>query len=113
MIGAYIKLYKDEYIPKRRSIAVYLICILTTFVYSLVASKAWGYTTVMNLIGSIAVFELFKSIKMKSNKWVNKLSTYTFSTYIIHQNSFLVSILYRNLFHTDKYWDSNWMILIL
>ena len=102
-----------EYLSKKISILIYLICTLITTILSFFRGTAWTYATITNLIGSIAVFELFKSINMKKSKFINKLSTYTFSTYIIHENAFLVTILYRKLFRTDEYWNSNWMILNL
>ena len=113
MIGAYIKIYKDKYIPKKISLIVYFICTIITTGYSFFTGRAWNYTTIMNLVGSIAIFQLFKSIKIKNNKVINKLSTYTFSTYIIHENTFLVTILYRNLFQSNNYWNNNWMIINL
>lgn len=113
MIGAYIKMYKDEDIAKRKSILVYLACTLITTIYSFFTGRAWAYTTIMNLISSIAIFELFKSVKIKENKFINKLSTYSFSTYIIHENSFFAIILYRGLFHSNEYWNNNLMIVNL
>lgn len=113
MIGAYIKLYKDNYVPKKLSILVYFVCTLLTTIYSFFTGRAWAYASIINLISSVALFEFFKSIKMKNNKFINKLSTYTFTTYIIHENAFIATILYRNLFNTDKYGNSSYMILNL
>lgn len=113
MIGAYIKMYKDENVPKTLSIIVYLECTLITTICSFYITRCWLYSNIINLISSIALFELFKSIKMKNSKLINKLATYTFSTYIIHENSFLVTVLYRKVFSSDQYWNSNYMILNL
>lgn len=113
MIGAYIKLYRDNNISKKISIIVYLTCTIITTIHSFSKTTAWNYNTIINLIGSIAIFELFKSIEMKNHKCINKLSTYTFSTYIIHENAFLVTILYRKIFSANEYWNSNGMFLNL
>lgn len=110
MVGAYIKIHRNEYISKKKSFFVYMICTLITTVYSFITGRAWAYATIFNLIGSVALFELFKSIKMENNKFINKLSTYTFSVYIIHENSFLAPVLYRGLFCTGQYWNSEWML---
>jgi len=113
MVGAYIKMYRDNNISKRLSIVIYLVCTIITTVHSFSGWAAWNYNTITNLIGSIAIFELFKSIKIKKSTIINKLSTYTFSTYIIHENAFWAKILYREIFHSNKYWSSNKMILNL
>jgi len=113
MIGAYIKIHRDNNISKKLSIIVYLICTTITTIHSFSEAVAWNYNTITNLIGSIAIFELFKSMKMKNNKFINKLSTYTFSTYIIHENAFLATILYRKIFSSNEYWNSNWMFFNL
>ncbi len=113
MIGSYIKIYKDGKVHKCLSIIVYLVCTLITTICSLYITRCWLYNTIINLISSIALFELFKSINLKNNKLINKLSTYTFSIYIIHENAFLVPILYRKIFSSDQYWNSNYMILNL
>lgn len=113
MVGAYIKLHRNEYISKKKSLCVYLLCTMITMAYSFITGRAWAYATIFNLIGSIALFEIFKSINIKNNKVINKLSTFAFSVYIIHENSFISQKLYRIVFHTNQYWNSGWMLLNL
>ena len=113
LTGAYINKFVKTNISKKKLLLIYIISTTLTTIYSFIVSRAWSYSTIFNLISSIALFLLFKSIKIKNNKIINKLATYTFITYIIHENSFLVKILYRNIFKSDKYWNSNLMILNL
>lgn len=113
LTGAYIKKFIKYDISKKKLILIFIIGTTITTLFSFVASRAWSYSSIFNLINSITLFLLFKSIKIKNNKTINKLATYTFSTYIIHENSFLVKILYRNIFNSDKYWSNNLMILNL
>ena len=81
--------------------------------YCFFTSKSWGYSTIFNLISSIAFFEFFRGIIIHNSKIINTLASYTFAVYIIHENSFLVRKLYRNLFKSDLYWNSNYMLLNL
>lgn len=112
MIGAYIKKYKDVSIHKYKTISIYLLCaIVTTILSCFTTRSAYAYNTIFNLIGSISLFLTFKNMNIKNNNIINKLSTYTFTTYIIHENSFLVKILYRDIFNCDKFYNSNYMII--
>lgn len=113
MIGAYIRLYRKETPSKLKNFSIYIVCTLITTLYSLFANRPWAYSTIFNLISSIAFFELFRGINIYNSKIINTLSSYTFAIYIIHENSFLVRILYRNFFKSDLYWNSNYMILNL
>jgi peptidoglycan/LPS O-acetylase OafA/YrhL len=113
LIGAYIKTFVKTDISKKKTLFIFIASVAITTVFSFVASRAWRYSSVFNLISSIALFLLFKSIKIKNNKFINNLATYTFSTYIIHENIFLSKILYRTVFNSDKYWNNNLMILNL
>ena len=111
LIGAYIRKYKDEYIPKYKTLLIYIICVIATVLLSICTKRsAFIYSTVFNLIGSISLFLTFKNIKMKDSRIINYLSTFTFSTYIIHENSFISKFLYRNIFKCDNYYNDSYMI---
>ena len=115
LIGAYIGKYCDKkVIMKYKTIGIYLICALLTTILSVFTSKnAFAYSSIFNLIGAISLFLTFKNLKVSDNKYINKLSTYTFSTYIIHENTFLSIILFRELFKSNKFWNSNLLIVNL
>lgn len=112
-IGAYIRLYGKETTSRLKSFSIYIVCTLITMLYSFFISKSWGYTTIFNLISSIAFFEFFRGISIPNSKIINTLASYTFAVYIIHENIFLVRILYRNIFKSDLYWNSSYMLLNL
>ncbi len=112
LIGAYIHKYKNESIKKYKTLSIYIICAVITTILSIYTTRsAYAYNTIFNLFGSIALFLTFKNINIKDNKIINKLSTYTFAVYIIHENSFLIKILYRDLFNCDEFYNNNLMIL--
>ena len=113
LIGAYIKLYYNEFKSFSQSIIIYLICTLITTFFSLCTYKAFNYNSIFNLISSIALFLSFKSLNIKNNRLINILASYTFSTYIIHENNFIATILYRGLFRSIDYCQTNYLILNL
>lgn len=112
-IGAYIRKYHENDKHVLSPLIIYLGCALITTVASLKIGRAWDYNFIFNLIGSVALFEVFRSINIKHSKVINKLATYTFAVYLIDVNSFFNIYLYRTLFHSNNYWNSNDMFLNL
>ena len=114
LIGCYIGKYVNKDIPKYRTILVYLLCAIITTVISCFTSKdAYMYNSIFNLIGSIALFLTFKNLKLRDYSFINNLSSYAFSTYIIHENYFLAFYLFNYLFKTSKYYNSPLLFLNL
>lgn len=112
-IGAYIRKYCKNSNTISKSLVLYLGCALVVALISFKADRAWDYCFIFNLLGSIALFRLFKSIKISYNIVINKLAKYTFSVYLIDTNEFFGKFLYRNLFHSNQYWNSNKMFINL
>lgn len=111
-IGAYIAKYQDKKIHKYITIPVYILCaIITTYLACNTKINAYAYNQIFNLIGAVSLFLTFKNINIGSNKIINKLASYTLSTYIIHENSLLVSILYKNIFLTTKFYHRKLIIV--
>lgn len=111
LFGAYIRKFYDHNIPLIQSLFVYLGATIITTCFSFIATHAWSYSTIFNLVGSISFFEIFKSLKIEHNNIINRLATYTFSVYLIDVD--LAFFLYRKLFHSNQYWNSSYMILNL
>ena len=113
LVGAYISKYHKEDKQIVKPFIVYLLCTLVVTIFSLKIGRAWDYCFIFNLIGSVALFQVFRSINVKHNKFINYLATYTFAVYLIDVNEFFNKFLYRTLFHSNEYWNSNAMILNL
>ena len=115
LIGAYIaKYYEKKEIKKYLTIGIYILCAILTTLMSLYTKKeAFAYSNIFNVIGAISLFLTFKNMNIKDKKIINKISTYTFSTYIIHENAFLGIILYQSLFKCNNYYNSNLLIVNL
>ena len=115
LIGSYIGKYCDKKkIKKLLTFGVYILCAILTTLISLYTSKnAFAYSNIFNVIGAISLFLTFKNMHIKDSKLINKISTYTFSTYIIHENTFLAIILFRSLFRCNKFYNSKLFIVNL
>lgn len=112
-IGAYIRRYHENNKHILLPLIIYIGCALIITLASLKIGRAWDYNFIFNLIGSVALFEVFRSININHSKVINKLATYTFAVYLIDVNSFFNIYLYRTLFHSNNYWNSNGMFLNL
>jgi len=114
MIGAYISKYDVKPFLNKKIICISIITICTaiTFVFSLYNLKAWDYSSIFNVIASVAMFLIFRNVKFESSI-INKLSSYTFSVFIIHANRFITKFLYRDIFKSDEYWNNNMMVVNL
>lgn len=112
-VGAYISKYHKEDKEVAKPLVTYIISGLLVTLFSLKFGRAWDYCFIFNLIGSVAFFQMFRSIKIKHNKLINRLATYTFAVYLIDVNGFFNKFLYRTLFHSDQYGNNNLMILNL
>ena len=108
LIGGYIRLYKDEKQNIWKYLFLYLLMTIITTSYSLKFARAWHYNCIFNIISSISLFLIFKNIKFK-NKVINKLSKYTLSVYIIHENSFIVRYIYQVIFKTPQFYNNKFL----
>lgn len=113
LIGAYISKYKNKDLPKKYTISIYLLITIITTIFSFKNGLAWQYATIFNVLGSIFLFLIFKSIKMKNYKFINNISSYIFPIYCIHTCPFTAKYMFLEIFNTGKYWNSNYMILHL
>ncbi|WP_191668380.1 acyltransferase family protein [Limosilactobacillus walteri] len=112
LVGAYIRLYNVN-ISKWFYLLIYFITTVLTFGFSIVADRAYSYSSIFNLISSIALFEFFIHINIGHHNWINQLATYTFAVYIIDVNVPFNKLLYRQVFHSNLYWNSNLLIVNL
>lgn len=113
LTGAYIKIYYNNFNSFKKSSLIYFLCTCITAVLGLINKNAFDYNSIFNFISAIALFEMFKAIKIKNCKTINKLATYTLSTYIIHENHLIVVGLYKNMFKTPNYYNSKYLIIHL
>ena len=114
LIGAYIAKYKNKRISERKSFFTYLFFVVITTVFSLFyETRAYTYSSIFNVIAAVSLFLTFKNLDIKDRKIINVLSSFSFSVYIIHENPFIVSMIFKELFNSMDYYNSNYLILNL
>lgn len=111
LVGYYIRIYNDINLKKWMYLAVYMVFTIITSGFSLIAGRAWNYNSIFVMISSVAIFMFFKSISIPHSKLINKVASYTFMVYLIDVNSPFNLFLYRKLFHSNNYWNSNLMVV--
>lgn len=113
LIGAYIRLYRSQ--PVRRvEGGAFWICVLLTTVFSLLPhNRAYSYLSIFNLIAAVALFEIFRGLRIKYSPVINYLASFTFAVYIIHGTGPVPPFLYRKIFHSNLYWNSPCMFVNL
>lgn len=112
LIGGYIKLYHDDFKSVSKSSLIWFVCTIITLIFSFISEdRAWSYNSIFNIISSVALFGIFKSINIKNNKIINKLSTHTFSIYIIHNNKFVENVIYAKILENSQKINPNYLII--
>ncbi len=118
LIGCYIKDREENIIKiSTKKIIIFLILdiiILMVWTYLehtltgniINATTAWNYENPLVILEAILFFLLFKRIKIKDNKIINKLALAAFPSYLIHLN--LLSY-----FHIEDYVIRNPIIYLL
>ena len=111
-IGAYIRLYFDD--KKMNKLVLFIIYItlslLGTFIYYKFPN-AISYNFIINVINSIIVFLIFKNIKISKGKTISKFAECSLAIYIIHENLFIRSYIYRNIFKSSLFYNNAFLLI--
>lgn len=104
LIAAYIRLYGIPFLEgMKKSVGVYLISCAGIFVISALAGficrktgalkyymdMPYCYNYFLTLLGSVALFYVFKQMKVKEGTlttWICRIAPYTFGVYLLHEN---------------------------
>ncbi len=114
LIGAYIKIYENDFIKiKKYSIFIYVLCSIVTCAFSFFAGRAWNYSTIFNLFGSLFLFWTFENIRLRNSSIINYLSQHTLDIFLIHGTYLFYDVLYKTIFHCDYYYNDDKMIINL
>ena len=111
-IGAYVRLYYDNKKMNKLILFIVYICLslLGTFIYYNFLN-AISYNFIINVINSIIVFLIFKNITMTKGKVISKFAECSLAIYIIHENLFIRSYIYRNIFKSSSFYDSSFLLI--
>lgn len=113
-IAGYIKLYG---LPEKIKWHHYLIAVLGLIIinflivtFDINVYEAFKQHKLNTLLISISIFMLFKQIKIKNNKLINQIASATFGVYLIHDNSFIRPLMWRDLLKTANFKDTTFFI---
>jgi surface polysaccharide O-acyltransferase-like enzyme len=77
--------------------------------------KFYEYNSITILLSSIFLFLFFKNLNINSNiikTTVLKIAPLTLGVYLIHEQSNMRIILYKNILNTSNYLDNNFFVII-
>lgn len=129
-VAAYIRLYYVENKKKSYYLCIYCICSLLTFLTNIIITSLstrfdvltnyidipYQYSPLLVIIASIMLFLFFKNLKIKNvkiNKIIGIISSTTFGIYLIHDNNCLRYVLWKDIIHANRFYNSNYFILHL
>lgn len=125
-IGAYLRKYPDNVVNKNKNRFIILTaCALTLVLSSVVLIKIseymgadkdystyFYYRHSIFVIGiAVSLVASFAKIKPFSSKVINTISSCVFGIYLIHDNRFFRYFMWLEIFDTDKYAATNYMLL--
>lgn len=68
-------------------------------------------TSVWTVVLSVLIFLFFKQIKMKDNRLIDEVAKTTIGIYLIHDNVYIRQYAWHNIFKTDLFYTSPYLIL--
>ena len=68
------------------------------------------YNSPVVIIASVALFVFFKQLKFQ-NTIVNKISPYIFAVYLINDNSYMRSVVYTDILHSDNFYHNEYFVI--
>ena len=124
-IGAYIKLWKNDL--KIKNSKCFILIALTAFLtystviifdimglkYTFFRGKETYFYNLKSLpilIMSILIFISFKNLKIKHSKIINTISMATFGVYLIHDNGYIRTLIWKNILPSTSMINSLWFI---
>lgn len=115
-IGAYIrryitftkvKIYFVGYLFSTTGIIIYT-CFLDTIGRNAgYITASFAYNNILVVAASIFLFGIFTNLKMGNHKTINSISVLVFGVYLFHEHPQIKAILYTDIFHCNKYSQTN------
>ena len=121
LIGAFIRLYKNEIKGKYRYLFIFLLFYLSisfVTIYLGYLSNYNGYlkdfiysfsgiSSILLFVCCISLFFFFKNINISYNRVINFLSSMSFGVYLFHEHPFVRKLLWQSIFPAYKVLNYN------
>ena len=128
IIGAYFGKYEDNIFKKKKinilllSLSAFIL-ITSVIIFDIVGTKIpiisehstyfFNRASIILIIFSISLFNIFANKKNFSNKYINNISSCVFGVYLISENSHIRHIIWDDIFKVKDYVMSNFLIIHL
>lgn len=126
IVGAYFGKYRNNFFSNNKTNYIVLTVMIIVLICSVIVLDLLG-TKISYLVGhstyffsrmspfviilSISLLNIFLNKKFYINKFINKISQGVFAVYLISDNNYVRNILWSDLLHNQKYFNSNALIL--
>ncbi len=128
LIGGYIRLYNIKFLKKKRksaitaiiSFALMLLSIFIIYIFRNIINELknleiayfWKPNTILMVILSISIFEIFINLKIEYNKIINTLASTTLGIYLLHDGP-LDKYIWNVIFKTKEALNSRYSIIYI
>lgn len=128
IVGAYLRLYPDNFLNKKNnSVIALIVCsVLTvssvgaiTFASKYVSALSnhitmfYGRTSTLIIIIAASSLIISSKINIGENKFINAVSACTFGVYLIHDNKYVRNFLWNDIVHAADHVYSKTLVLYI
>ncbi|MDE6946587.1 MAG: hypothetical protein K2P14_05320, partial [Anaeroplasmataceae bacterium] len=96
---------------KSQALSIFVFDILGAS-YGIFKNSAFMFSSdnsILMAVMSISLFMGFSSIKFPENKVINKIASTTFGIYLIHDNKYMRTIIWRDILKNGMFIDSSFL----
>lgn len=129
LLAGYIKLYPEDFDKGRSfyltvllifwglSFASAVVCDIIGFKYDVFAKYATHFSGMQHInivVMAVCLFLVFRDIKIENERIqrvINSIAGTTFGIFLIHDNTFLKTWIWKQLFKNAEYIDKGWFVL--
>ena len=126
LAGGYIRKYNigiyrisNKFILPISAFLYMTVMMLTIFIrsradlfsaYGIWPERLWECASVFIILLSILIFIFFKRLNVKHSPIINTISSATIGVYLLHDNTYSRMYIWKNIFHTERYINSDCMV---
>lgn len=120
LIGAYIRLYPDNLLSRKKTITIILvsICIILLLLSTIIldsihkySSDLYSRSSILIVILAVGILTMFLKVNISYNKIINTIGGCTFGVYLIHDNNYVRSWLWIDFLKNYSYANSEFLII--
>lgn len=93
------------------SVIVFDIMGLIIPIFSQHATYFMNLSSPLAILCAVSLFLLFKNLQIGENKFINRIALSMFGVYLIHDNLFVRTLLWNQIFQNTSYFDSAFLLL--